>query len=668
MNRGLSTILWVIEAAGNSKVASADKTKLHSKRRNLNNRICFIMSTSSEEDDPMLETGPTKRKKRTQKLKVNLKKVKGKSAKAVKAYSEETPSVSGFCVSCQMPLGLLNRWESPEIHAISCLETDFSKLPPCPQQTFCDNTIRSHFSNFNHIKLAELRDHHSTSEDLLKLLQDHPPDSNPNQILTPTKAVKESIEEKVQNEEFSDEDDMLFEELTDEALRIDAVKSEEGDIEIKVKVDRNVELQTLLMKIPSPPKATQIGVVGKISQKRKQSTLDAFFGLKPKAAAVEPMPEKPPSYSATATVQPKTRICPFYKKIPGTSFVVDAFNYGQVSGITHYFLSHFHYDHYGGLTKSWSSPVICSSITAKLIALKIRMNENHIQVLKMNQPQIIQDVEVTCLDANHCPGSVMFLFKLKSGKTILHTGDFRASPTMEEYPQLWNTSISSLYLDTTYCKPEYNFPSQSQVIDKSIQVTQEFLVNHPRTLICVGSYTIGKERIFIALSEAINACIWASSEKKRVFQCLNNPHIDSRIVAKGEKAQIHVVEMSKVKRRDALQEHLGKYSNYFSCILGVIPTGWTFAGKNNDDPEDLSSLKIKKVAHNVFQLSVPYSEHSSFGELRRFVKFLKFQSAEQILATVNVGNPTSRNDQKRIFKQWIEEGPQRVIKQSKLAF
>ena len=612
------------------------------------------MASSSEEDDPLLETGPTKRKKKPKKLKGNLKKVKA---------SEATP-VSGFCVSCQMPLGLLNRWESPEIHAISCLETDFSKLPACPK-TLCDNTIRSHFSKFNHIKLAELRDH-SSSEDLLKLLQTSYPD-NPDQILTPTKSGKESTKEKIEID-FSDEDDKLFEELTDQALKIDAVKDEDGDIEIKVKVDKNVELKTLLMKIPSPPKATQIGVVGKINKKRKQGTLDSFFGLKPKP--VEPIPEKPPSFSTTD--QPKTRTCPFYKKIPGTSFVVDAFNYGQVSGITHYFLSHFHYDHYGGLTKSWNSPVICSSITAKLIALKIRMDQNHIQVLKMNQPQIIQDVEVTCLDANHCPGSVMFLFKLKSGKTILHTGDFRANPTMEEYPQLWNTSISSLYLDTTYCKPEYNFPSQSQVIDKSIQVTEAFLGSHPRTLICVGSYTIGKERIFTALSEAINASIWASSEKKRVFQCLNNSHIDSRIVAKGEKAQVHVVEMSKVKRRDALQEHLDKYSNNFSCILGVIPTGWTFAGKHNDDPEDLSSLKVKKVSPNVFQLSVPYSEHSSFGELKRFVKFLKFQSADQILATVNVGNPTSRNAQKRIFKQWVEESqsprPHHVIKQSKLTF
>jgi len=48
--------------------------------------------------------------------------------------------------------------------------------------------------------------------------------------------------------------------------------------------------------------------------------------------------------------------------------------------------------------------------------------------------QVVDGIECTLIDANHCPGAVLILFVLPGGRRVLHTGDFRATPQMVQHP------------------------------------------------------------------------------------------------------------------------------------------------------------------------------------------------------------------------------------------
>ena len=97
--------------------------------------------------------------------------------------------------------------------------------------------------------------------------------------------------------------------------------------------------------------------------------------------------------------------------------------------------------------------------------------------------------DVTFLDANHCPGAVLLLFKLRESmacrtsitinanhegkkekvdkggrvlggnegysKVYLHTGDMRYHPKMKNYAALQNIKIDKIFLDTTYAHPKH---------------------------------------------------------------------------------------------------------------------------------------------------------------------------------------------------------------------
>lgn len=184
------------------------------------------------------------------------------------------------------------------------------------------------------------------------------------------------------------------------------------------------------------------------------------------------------------------RTCPFYKIMPGMYICVDAFRYGKVENQSAYFLSHFHSDHYIGLTSSWChGPIYASKVTCNLMVQQLKVDPKWVVPLEFEKKIEVPNTKgvcVTMIPANHCPGSSLYLFEKVIGKNkdgspkstrILHCGDFRACPSHVSHPLLRPDVIDSVtgqtkeqiidtcYLDTTYLTPKYAFPSQHDVID-----------------------------------------------------------------------------------------------------------------------------------------------------------------------------------------------------------
>ncbi|KAK5655414.1 hypothetical protein OQA88_5685 [Cercophora sp. LCS_1] len=466
------------------------------------------------------------------------------------------------------------------------------------------------------------------------------------------------------------------------------------------------------------------------------------------AAAAETASRGMPAYKRT---------CPFYKIMPGFFICVDAFRYGAVEGCNAYFLSHFHSDHYIGLTANWTHGLIyCSRVTGSLVKSQLRTAAKYVVELEFDMKVTIpgtQGVQVTMIPANHCPGSSLFLFEKPLGpkrrQRILHCGDFRACPAHVAHPELRPETIDAIsgktsqhkidvcYLDTTYLNPRYSFPPQDDVIrscaglcanlnnslardDESVWnsllrrreggappgvdgVTKFFKPEKPspqvspvgpvpsgssnaftaiqngspnrnRLLVVCGTYSIGKERICIAIAQALRTKIFASPSKIKICKQLDDPELSALLTSDPHEAQVHMQMLMEI-RADTLAEYLEIHNRHFSRIVGFRPSGWNFRPSGNTAGANVppSSVPSTQILHGPgwrtrFQVNdlvpqrgshkgsmcfgVPYSEHSSFRELAMFLMALRI---EKVVPTVNVGSEQSRKRMKGWTDRWLAE-------------
>ncbi|KAF8587931.1 DRMBL-domain-containing protein [Ramaria rubella] len=417
------------------------------------------------------------------------------------------------------------------------------------------------------------------------------------------------------------------------------------------------------------------------------------------------------------------RPAPFYKVMQGMPIAVDAFRYGKIPGVTAYFLTHAHSDHYTNLSSSWKNgPIYCSQSTANLIIHMLDVDPKWVFPLPLDTPTVVPNtggVVVTLIQANHCPGSVLFLFKgqqtVNAGDSTfdsasvgsprvfryLHCGDFRACPQHVLHSEVKGKRIDIVYLDTTYLDSKYCFPPQPLVISACAELARRIVQGNAsdetntqshrgvlrdwvqasnkgkekakenskeqRTLVVVGTYTIGKERIVKAIAKALSTKVYCDLRKTAVLKCLSDTELHDMLTNDPFDAGVHIVPLHMINS-DKFQDYLSKWNGRWTKAVGFRPTGWTYTSPAGTDtlpsiPHIISRDQARTFTHanlrpmrnstpTLMLYGVPYSEHSSFFELTCFA--LSFNWGKMI-ATVNVGNATSRGKMEKWFEKWQTE-------------
>ncbi|XP_071703412.1 uncharacterized protein [Rutidosis leptorrhynchoides] len=303
-----------------------------------------------------------------------------------------------------------------------------------------------------------------------------------------------------------------------------------------------------------------------------------------------------------------------------------------------YFLSHLHADHTTGLSPGWNNGLIyCSRITARLFPSKFpNFNISLLRALEIGKWYSIPlvslscgsktSVEVLAIDANHCPGAVMYLFRGEFGVT-LYTGDFRWEVKCKIADMgkkmlltaLKNYKVDTLYIDNTYCNPFYSFPSREIAAQQIVNIINSY----PEHDIIIGVDTLGKEDLLLYISKML---------KVKTMHLLG---LHDNFTTKTTLTRVRAVP------RYSFNVNTLEGLNSRHPTIGIMPSGfrWGLKKVGNKDKscghysmktkldDDLHTNMRNRYTNNIekhgqYIYTVPYSDHSCFPEIVNFVKFL----------------------------------------------
>ncbi|KAH9367044.1 hypothetical protein HPB48_021922 [Haemaphysalis longicornis] len=296
---------------------------------------------------------------------------------------------------------------------------------------------------------------------------------------------------------------------------------------------------------------------------------------------------------------------------------------------TAFFLSHCHRDHMHGLSSKALRSRFRSRCDLKLYASELScqllLNEDkyswlrrYMSALPLETPQTVTvptdggsgysyDVVVTAIPANHCAGSVMFLFEGKRG-TVLYTGDFRfavghASTVLpfHDGPDGKVKSIRAAYVDTTLCHPDAAYvPSREDSEEALISFFEPKLQSGISLRLNLPGAKLGYETLFESLSRAFGVKVHVSRGQMSRYEGVED--VAEFLTTDPSGTPIHANCLCPLRSK---------------CVI-VKPSAMWFAHRVG--PTRL----IERVSGDFYRLC--YSTHASLEEVRDLVRYLKPRS------------------------------------------
>lgn len=249
----------------------------------------------------------------------------------------------------------------------------------------------------------------------------------------------------------------------------------------------------------------------------------------------------------------------------------------------------------------------------RLLPAKLKVPASLVKPLEVGESHIIpldetgqETLTVSLIDANHCPGAVMFLFEGYFGR-ILYTGDFRYRPSMVTDTILSSCGqVDKLYLDNTYNNPKCVWPDRSECTAKILDIISQYGAYE----IVIGVHKLGKEELLVDMALKLKTRIVITPDRLQTVKILEMPDVFTTDSSQG---RIRAIPQHLVTKKNLAKWQEG------APTIAILPTAL------------YTSLDMEPYADHPDIHVVPYSDHSSYSELIDFVSKIKPKSITPVV-------------------------------------